>query len=183
MLPTWDECASIHAPARGATHKAAVHAQSCAASIHAPARGATDLTAADGSEQAASIHAPARGATVGACEPQHTGALQSTLPHGERLLRAGRASRPGWRASIHAPARGATVKAIDGNMRTICFNPRSRTGSDSDLVTVESPNILLQSTLPHGERPKHADHEIARYGLQSTLPHGERRLDLQGLHW
>ena len=77
--------------------------------------------------------------------------LQSTLPHGERLLRA-QGVEVGYLASIHAPARGATELAavvLDSHSASIHapargatarhqpagrgqgrFNPRSRTGSD-----------------------------------------------------
>ncbi|MFQ5483094.1 MAG: hypothetical protein ACE5ER_10085, partial [Nitrospinaceae bacterium] len=55
--------------------------------------------------------------------------FQSTLPHGERRdgigLGYGRD-----RVSIHAPARGATSDRDKHLSGSICFNPRSRTGSD-----------------------------------------------------
>ena len=80
--------------------------------------------------QPASIHAPARGAT-------------------RRLRRC--AGREG--ASIHAPARGATISSRPRRSGKHCFNPRSRAGSDSFSSTARRRSLLLQSTLPRGERP------------------------------
>ncbi len=78
---------SIHAPARGATHKANDIAQAILVSIHAPARGATHIPGA--------VPAISRG-------------FQSTLPRGERLFRHFKKLVPFF-VSIHAPARGATI--------------------------------------------------------------------------
>ena len=77
------------------------------ASIHAPARGATRAKYAPVCQSGASIHAPARGATLLTMFRSFADVLQSTLPHGERprYLRAASA--------------------------LMCFNPRSRTGSDA----------------------------------------------------
>ena len=168
------EVASIHAPARGATSLPCTSAGGWAqlqstlphgerlgmaggvaplgvASIHAPARGATFGVGNILKDTFASIHAPARGATVPVPWMVIWGALQSTLPHGERLSRPTKwpalsklqstlphGERHGvhviWdaltSASIHAPARGATA------------------GHKSSYIL-----DVLQSTLPHGERP------------------------------
>ena len=81
-------------------------------------------------------------------------------------------------ASIHAPARGATCQKAtckftryrfnprsrtgsDPCSRSIwtwraCFNPRSRTGSDAQQRLLACAQYELQSTLPHGERPRKA---------------------------
>ena len=100
------------------------------------------------------------------------------------------------RASIHAPARGATGPSF---RRWCCgrsFNPRSRAGSDLyPKILIKRPNasihapargatlapggrrnqLLLQSTLPRGERQKFYNPVIEHLQLQSTLPRGERR--------
>ena len=84
--------------------------------------------------------------------------------------------------------------------KLVCFNPRSRTGSDAGLFYPNISDTVFQSTLPHGERPGCATpdttncevsiHAPARgatgliksrfnaapLGFQSTLPHGERLL-------
>ena len=122
---------SIHAPARGATHRLHQPSPSARVSIHAPARGATGLvnkrslecagfdprprTGGDMSARnpcsgydVVSIHAPARGATG------RTNPLRS-LRH----------------VSIHAPARGATMVASGGDGTCRGF----------------------RSTPPHGGRP------------------------------
>ena len=58
---------SIHAPARGATFRAASFCGSSSVSIHAPARGATSLFICFVVGFCVSIHAPARGATYVLC--------------------------------------------------------------------------------------------------------------------
>ncbi len=77
-----------------------------------------------------SIHAPARGATQPAKQWFiTTSKFQSTLPHGERPLEPIETwSTPS--VSIHAPARGATLLPGQTLDKSLCFNPRSRTGSD-----------------------------------------------------
>ena len=144
--------ASIHAPARGATGRRRHVGQSRRASIHAPARGATALLRRAGQVDDASIHAPARGATDDA-------------DRGPRdLVRFNPRSRAGSDRH-HRQAQGQPQS----------FNPRSRAGSDfggrrrHEVVTASihapargatSPlantkyRVLLQSTLPRGERPK-----------------------------
>ena len=78
----------------------------------------------------------------------------------------------------------------------LCFNPRSRMGSDVSCVAVLSVPRLFQSTLPHGERRLPDSSQVVSalvsihapaWGatvmflamtisimFQSTLPHGER---------
>ena len=122
-----------------------------------------------------SIHAPARGATTA------DDILYAVLI-----------------VSIHAPARGATLGIFSHLTFSICFNPRSRTGSDLNPQSSAPPDDLeFQSTLPHGERRPRSTTEPteasfnprSRTGsdaktifsnraysrFQSTLPHGERR--------
>ena len=76
-----------------------------------------------------SIHAPARGATCCGC-----------------------AVIASYRVSIHAPARGATCNRCRICRIIICFNPRSRAGSDQSQLRFRLLE-LFQSTLPRGERP------------------------------
>ena len=57
--------------------------------------------------------------------------FQSTLPRRERLKDAGK-SRDRRRVSIHAPAKGATLQQCTLTSRALCFNPRSREGSDAE---------------------------------------------------
>ena len=142
-------------------------------SIHAPARGATSWSAERASEVRVSIHAPARGAT----------------PLAEVITL-------GMEVSIHAPARGATDEAGVPPLYLPCFNPRSRAGSDQEVVVTAPPVQLFQSTLPRGERPpqgwvQHRHPHVSIHApargatsplpprfkeerFQSTLPRGER---------
>ena len=76
-------------------------------SIHAPAWGATREIRICWLGALVSIHAPAWGATADRYD----------------LLRI-------LIVSIHAPAWGATVLARNDPRHSICFNPRSRVGSD-----------------------------------------------------
>ncbi|SMP64736.1 hypothetical protein SAMN06296020_1121 [Anoxynatronum buryatiense] len=84
-----------------------------------------------------------------------------------------------FQVSIHAPARGATLLLHEGAVGYACFNPRSRTGSDSTLFTNTHALLTFQSTLPHGERPLLLPLLPTIWEFQSTLPHGER---LGGCH-
>ena len=76
-------------------------------SIHAPAWGATMATAMRRSLLTVSIHAPAWGATSA-----------QGAAHKLKVV------------SIHAPAWGATLRRRQGYEQVVCFNPRSRVGSD-----------------------------------------------------
>ena len=79
-------------------------------SIHAPAKGATFTSACIKSRGIISIHAPAKGATKEHGYNQTRIQFQSTLPRRERLIDA---------SAIYF----------------ICyFNPRSREGSDSNII-------------------------------------------------
>ena len=77
--------------------------------------------------------------------------LQSTLPHGERPMAQQEQARQQL-ASIHAPARGATNSGSQYHLRSqasIHAPARGATGATNSNRKAE----LLQSTLPHGERP------------------------------
>ncbi len=78
--------------------------------------------------------------------------FQSTLPRGERLVKL----------IIHAPV--------------VCFNPRSRAGSDGFIPADKGKGWEFQSTLPRGERPEEFTDRILIVKFQSTLPRGERRV-------
>ena len=118
-----------------------------------------------------SIHAPARGATVSAGAINLSGLFQSTLPRGERQA---------WE---------------ENGERMICFNPRSRAGSDANAklkelienVSIHAPargatkktppdpiDYEFQSTLPRGERRATTTPLLLTITFQSTLPRGER---------
>ena len=97
-----------------------------------------------------SIHAPTWGATdVVERDYSHEPKFQSTLPHGERLIKL-------------------AIIRIDR-----CFNPRSHMGSDL-RSWFSSEKSGFQSTLPHGERQMHGTITDWLPLFQSTLPHGER---------
>ena len=105
-----------------------------AVSIHAPAGGATRVLLEQIPPVIVSIHAPAGGATFWDAGVYADKMFQSTLPQGER--RAGsRGADRGGAVSIHAPAGGATGPFWLTSLVSNCFNPRSRRGSDSDLLT------------------------------------------------
>ena len=98
-----------------------------------------------------SIHAPTRGATTYVRRLTELIRFQSTLPRGERHIKA-----PGitqrFPISIHAPTRGAT-----------------------GTVLFLSPELKFQSTLPRGERPPgRRSGQAQHHAFQSTLPRGER---------
>ena len=90
--------------------------------------GSDEIPAKQPGNCLASIHAPVRGATCQAPAWMRTMKLQSTLPHGERLVNY---------------RKGEEYAG---------FNPRSRAGSDPVLTVCTSDYTWLQSTLPCGER-------------------------------
>ena len=80
-----------------------------------------------------SIHAPAKGATKAVIKTTTAKKFQSTLPRRERLpasIVLGQYAQ----ISIHAPAKGATPKCRNYITVTRNFNPRSREGSDSQVI-------------------------------------------------
>ena len=143
---------SIHAPARGATHRIQLVIRISIISIHAPARGATRVRLVCCRRLAISIHAPARGATApaqtvksytvdfnprsreGSDHTSHNGGIFVIIS----IHAPARGATFGVfirfffiQISIHAPARGAT-EVKNGNFQTMSdFNPRSREGSDA----------------------------------------------------
>ena len=83
-------------------------------SIHAPVRGATPIDPAlKAQKRIVSIHAPVRGAT-------------------RPLIQSDKRCH----VSIHAPVRGATSGGRHPLLPAVCFNPRSRAGSDVPLWTL-----------------------------------------------
>ena len=72
--------------------------------------------------------------------------------------------------SIHAPVKGATPAKPGFYKDTLDFNPRSREGSDVDLVFNTTAKAVFQSTLPSRERRHEAAQHIWPLKFQSTLP-------------
>ena len=107
--PVWHAHVSIHAPARGATPRAASGRSDVPVSIHAPARGATRVRPA--AVWARSSFNP-RARTGRDFRRNHAAPcaarFQSTRPHGARRDALAHALVV-REVSIHAPARGATV--------------------------------------------------------------------------
>ena len=56
------------------------------------------------------------------------------------------------RISIHAPAKGATQMHFPFPPDTVHFNPRSREGSDNEILQRRTYRDKFQSTLPRRER-------------------------------
>ena len=131
------------------------------------------------------------GRPFGASPPE----FQFTLPHGERQVLRGQTAAA-LRVSIHAPAWGATCirpsatpptsfqftlphgeRHVGGGCDTIyiCFNSRSRMGSDlhqafcdaADVVSIHAPAWGATCIRPSATPPM---------SFQFTLPHGERRV-------
>ena len=147
--------ASIHAPARGATRAESLHRCHGQASIHAPARGATHRGVCARPPGRASIHAPARGATWSPPWPT---------------------ANPG---RFNPRSRTGSDSSICGiGCRQSGFNPRSRTGSD-DPGERDCPHPALASihAPARGATCCRQLHSTQMLLLQSTLPHGERRMD------
>ena len=96
----------------------------CDISTHAPARGATVRRKFNFNIQSISTHAPARGATT-------------VPPELTRLIVI----------STHAPARGATLLAISSTHPSPHFNPRSREGSDQEIIHLFT-NTLISTHAP-----------------------------------
>ena len=145
---------SIHAPAWGATQRAAVcHLSNV--SIHAPAWGATyGIPVFYGEEGLVSIHAPAWGATV---------------KYGEKLEKKEPVSihAPAWGAtcwfhknyqscspvSIHAPAWGATANWRQKSMHTRVSIHAPAWGATTIVQAQPGWDTVFQSTHPRGVRP------------------------------
>ena len=102
---------SIRAPAKGATRWLCTSDADQVISIRAPAKGATHQPWISRLRQYISIRAPAKGATVDAIHA----VLYCII-------------------SIRAPAKGATGHARKQFCHIFYFNPRSREGSDSNII-------------------------------------------------
>ena len=186
---------SIHAPAWGATDSSLRFAAMRFVSIHAPAWGATQMSAMIANaakfqstlphgERLISLNVMSSSSKFQSTLPhgERQAALslssafllfQSTLPHGERLDFV-RELRNVTKVSIHAPVWGATHFGILRQRNILCFNPRSRMGSD--LLTV-APGDSIFSFNPRsrmGSDHKDSNRFFSQFVFQSTLPHGER---------
>jgi len=151
---TYQQCVSIHAPARGATQLRTNPVELVAVSIHAPARGATAASCDLGVVSHVSIHAPARGATN-----RYFPILKRRNCFNPRTREGCDGGIPGnlvapFRVSIHAPARGATPQPDSWR----------------------HPGAGFQSTHPRGVRRRHIVRVICVRLFQSTHPRGVRRL-------
>ena len=95
--------------------------------------------------------------------------FQSTPPHGGR-----RYVEPDMLAlgcvSIHAPARGATLAAMGSAAVAGCFNPRPRTGGDTNPPRRGGFVAWFQSTPPHGGRQLIVLTVIASIGVSIHAP-------------
>ena len=98
-----------------------------------------------------SIHAPARGAT------------EDTLSHIST-----------HDVSIHAPARGATPVFFHLVGNIVCFNPRTRTGCDSDKNILDRQMTVSIHAPARGATSSRL-HDTAELAFQSTHPHGVRQ--------
>jgi len=99
--------------------------------------------------------------------------FRSTLPRGERQPDKSMVRQP-LHVSIHAPARGAATMRRCGRWSIMCFDPRSRAGSDHAQSVHEVGRGEFRSTLPRGERPTPCQALTSITPFRSTLPRGER---------
>ncbi len=131
---------SIHAPARGATPITGSLPTVRPISIHAPARGATLSRRLWYRTHRISIHAPARGATTKEPSELHALQFQSTHPHGVRLSAYCPVRYFSLFQSTHPHGvRRCSSRALHTQRN---FNPRTRTGCDSDPCTVHHPEPI-----------------------------------------
>ena len=122
--------------------------------------------------------------------------FQSTPPHGRRLGPVPTGVIRFW-VSIHASAREATADPPRRSALQPGFNPRLRTGGDTQKSKRAPASCVFQSTPPHGRRHRRrlwthrlllvSIHASAReatsspmqvsrnWSFQSTPPHGRRR--------
>ncbi len=77
--------------------------------------------------------------------------------------------------SIHAPVEGATCPLFLQTYLYLCFNPRSRGGSDKTRRSPDCWFDAFQSTLPWRERLLMFSIPDIAMSFQSTLPWRERR--------
>ena len=141
--------------------------QSVSVSIHAPVRGATTLEMTFELLLAVSIHAPVRGAT--SCELARAGEhfpFQSTLPCGERHL-----ASPLFATQISFNPRSRT--GSDSETRswkrwTSSFNPRSRTGSD--LIRIVKVVVHKKVSIHAPARGATGGYEVVKVISESFNP-------------
>ncbi len=143
-------------------------------SIHAPARGATHRALDERSDRRVSIHAPARGATM----RLHgiAAIIECFNPRPRARGDAGNlpANRSRECVSIHAPARGATdARAIDLIAIDVSIHAPAR-GATTMRSAQRSQSAQFQSTPPRGGR-QHRVPIVIRQMFQSTPPRGGRR--------
>ena len=117
-------------------------------SIHAPARGAT-LTAESHPCSRRSFNSRSREGSdpINPAYESQEIPFQFTLPRGERPPPSSRLRW--WGVSIHAPARGATNTYSD-IPHNICFNSRSREGSDCFFDTATNLGHCFNSRSREG---------------------------------
>ena len=77
------------------------------------------------------------------------------------------------RVSIHVPARGTTHMENIVINQNVCFNPRSRTGNDSEEEAIEKANEVSIHVPARGTTIS-SRNNIYHGKFQSTFPHGER---------
>ena len=120
---------SIHAPAKGATHRFRHWRYSTGFQSTLPRRERLLSNVEIKAAINISIHAPAKGATTSFHLLTTTQSFQSTLPRRERHKTV-KKRFDNYGISIHAPAKGATLNLLMSGHMSMYFNPRSREGSD-----------------------------------------------------
>ena len=136
-------------PARGATHRNAVHCAHGRFQSTLPARGATVMfVVLLLSFQGISIHAPRTGSdttrTARCWKPAY---FNPRSPHGERPD-AGLFAFTRRVISIHAPRTGSDPRAGDSRCRRCNFNPRSPHGERRKAVGNDSRGVLISIHAP-----------------------------------
>ena len=132
---------SIHAPAKGATGFPVFISGACKFQSTLPRRERHMILLTDDPEIHVSIHAPAKGATLHGV-------------YGKIYIKV----------SIHAPAKGATSLETVLYHGRVCFNPRSREGSDG----------LFRSAARHDRRfnPRSREGSDNNAGVNSLINSG-----------
>ena len=102
--------------------------------------------------------------------------FQSTLPRGERRVRAGGLDLRSI-ISIHAPTRGATSHLHWRSSTSWNFNPRSHEGSDGAVDGVDAL-LFISIHAPTRGATNPVNAMAKEKAFQSTLPRGERQVDL-----
>mgnify|MGYP007007404615 CR=1 FL=1 len=102
-------------------------------------------------------------------------AFQSTHPRGVRPALVVKAL-PSFHVSIHAPARGATYLPTPGYIIIRSFNPRTREGCDSGLVTgFDRRRVRFNPRTREGCDEPLDSVDYSFHKFQSTHPRGVRR--------